>query len=59
MGKVNVEIFDMSGKLVASEYKVSADEKKTINTTNLINGTYIVKVKGLGIDTSSKLLIKK
>jgi len=59
MGKVNVEIFDMSGKLVASEYKVSADEKKAINTTNLINGTYIVKVKGLGIDTSSKLLIKK
>lgn len=59
MGKVNVEIFDMSGKLVASEYKVSADEKKAINTSSLINGTYIVKVKGLGIDTSSKLLIKK
>lgn len=59
LGKVNVEIFDMSGKLVASEYKVSADEKKAINTTNLINGTYIVKVKGLGIDTSSKLMIKK
>jgi hypothetical protein len=59
MGKVNIEIFDMSGKLVASEYKVSADEKKPINTSTLINGTYIVKVKGLGIDTSSKLLIKK
>ncbi|WP_231433738.1 MULTISPECIES: T9SS-dependent M36 family metallopeptidase [unclassified Chryseobacterium] len=59
MGKVNVEIFDMSGKMVASEYKVSADEKKAINTSTLINGTYIVKVKGLGIDTSSKLLIKK
>lgn len=59
MGKVNVEIFDMSGKLVASEYKVSADEKKAINTSSLINGTYIVKVKGLGIDISSKLLIKK
>ncbi|WP_312076572.1 T9SS-dependent M36 family metallopeptidase [Chryseobacterium sp.] len=59
LGKVNVEIFDMSGKLVASEYKVSADEKKAINTTNLINGTYIVKVKGLSIDTSSKLMIKK
>lgn len=59
MGKVNIEIFDMSGKMVASEYKVSADEKKAINTSTLINGTYIVKVKGLGIDTSSKLLIKK
>ena len=59
MGKVNVEIFDMSGKLVASEYKVSTDEKTAINTANLLNGTYIVKVKGLGIDTSSKLIIKK
>jgi extracellular elastinolytic metalloproteinase len=59
MGKVNVEIYDMSGKLVSTESKISPDSKKAISTTNLVNGTYIVKVNGLGIDAASKLLIKK
>lgn len=59
MGKVNVEIYDMSGKLVSTESKISPDSKKAISTSNLVNGTYIVKVNGLGIDAASKLLIKK
>lgn len=59
LGKVNVEVYDMSGKLVKSESKVSPDSKKAFATDNLQNGVYIVKVNGLGIDTSSKLIIKK
>ncbi|MFY1045563.1 T9SS-dependent M36 family metallopeptidase [Chryseobacterium sp. GP-SGM7] len=59
LGKVNVEIYDMSGKLVSSESKVSPDSKKAISTDRLINGTYLVKVKGLGIDTTSKVIISK
>lgn len=59
LGKVNVEIYDMSGKLVSTENKISPDSKKAISTDNLVNGTYLVKVNGLGIDTSSKLLINK
>lgn len=59
LGKVNVEIFDMSGKLVSTESKISPDAKKAISTDKLINGTYLVKVKGLGIDTTSKVIINK
>lgn len=59
LGKVSVEIYDMSGKLVSSEDKISPDMKKAIATDKLVNGTYMVKVKGIGIDTASKLLINK
>jgi extracellular elastinolytic metalloproteinase len=59
LGKASVEIYDMSGKLVSSEDKISPDGKKVISTDKLINGTYMVKVKGIGIDAATKLLIKK
>ena len=59
LGKVSVEIYDMSGKLISSEDKISPDVKKSISTDKLINGTYLVKVKGIGIETTSKLIVKK
>lgn len=59
MGKVSVEIYDMSGKLVSSEDKISPDAKKAISTDKLINGTYMVKVKGIGIDAASKVIVRK
>lgn len=59
LGKVDVEIYDMSGKLVSTENKISPESKKAISTSKLINGTYLVKVKGLGIDTTSKVIITK
>ena len=59
LGKVNVEIYDMSGKLVSSEDKISPEDKKSISTDKLTTGTYIVKVKGIGIDAASKVIVKK
>ncbi|WP_179467507.1 T9SS-dependent M36 family metallopeptidase [Chryseobacterium sp. H1D6B] len=59
LGKVSVEMYDMSGKLVSSEDKISPDAKKSISTDKLINGTYLVKVKGLGFDAVSKVIVKK
>lgn len=56
LGKVNVEIFDVSGKLVSSQ-KISSSD--AVNTQALTNGVYVVKVSGLGVNYSSKLLIKK
>lgn len=55
-GKVNVEIYDASGKLVSSQ-KISATD--AVNTQALQNGVYLVKVTGLGVQYSSKLMIKK
>ncbi len=59
LGKVSVEIYDMSGKLVSSEDKISPEAKKSISTDRLTSGTYIVKVKGIGIDVASKVIVKK
>lgn len=56
LGKLSVEIFDASGKLVSSQ-KAVADE--AVNTQALPNGVYVVKVTGLGVEYSSKLMIKK
>ena len=55
-GKVMVEIFDASGKLISSQ-KISATD--AVNTQALQNGVYVVKVSGLGVAYSSKLMIKK
>jgi len=54
-----VELYDTSGKLVSSEDKISPDAKKAISTTHLVNGVYMVKVKGLGFESTSKVIIKK
>ena len=56
LGKVNVEIFDATGKLVSSQ-KISASD--AVSTQALVNGVYVVKVSGLGVNYSSKLMIKK
>ncbi|SFB68732.1 T9SS-dependent M36 family metallopeptidase [Kaistella jeonii] len=56
LGKVSVEVFDASGKLVSSQ-KIAATE--AVNTQALPNGVYVVKVTGLGVEYSSKLMIKK
>lgn len=56
LGKVNVEIYDASGKLVSSQ-KISSTD--AVNTQTLPNGVYVVKVTGLGLNYSSKLMIKK
>ncbi|MCT2560778.1 T9SS-dependent M36 family metallopeptidase [Chryseobacterium herbae] len=59
IGKVSLEIYDMSGKLVSSEDKISPVARKAVSTNGLINGTYMVKVKGLGFEASSKVIVKK
>ncbi|SFH93673.1 T9SS-dependent M36 family metallopeptidase [Halpernia frigidisoli] len=56
LGKLSVEVYDAAGRLVTSD-KVSGSE--SVSTAKLQNGVYIVKVKGLGVESSSKLIIKK
>ncbi len=56
LGKVNVEVYDASGKLVSSQ---KVDAKEAISTQNLANGVYFVKASGLGFEYSSKVIVKK
>ncbi len=55
-GKINVSIYDMSGKLVSTQ---RVEARENISVQNLSNGVYIVKAEGLGFEYSGKLMIKK
>lgn len=58
IGKVNVEIYDAGGKLVLSQ-QISPSAKEAVNTQTLQNGLYVVKVSGIGVTYSSKMIISK
>ncbi len=58
LGKVNVEIYDASGKLV-SQQQIDPSSKEAVNTQKLANGVYVVKASGIGLNYSSKLIINK
>ncbi|QIY82834.1 T9SS type A sorting domain-containing protein [Chryseobacterium sp. NEB161] len=58
IGKVNVEIYDAAGKLVSTQ-QVDPSAKEGINTQKLVNGVYIVKASGIGVNYSSKIVISK
>ena len=53
---LNVTIIDASGKTVYSKNIISTE---AINVKNFPAGIYIVKISGLGLNYSSKLVVKK
>nr|WP_314497297.1 T9SS-dependent M36 family metallopeptidase [uncultured Chryseobacterium sp.] len=59
VGKVHVEIYDMSGKLIISENMFSPDSRIPVSTKDFENGVYVVKLNGVGIDVTSKIIVKK
>ena len=58
LGKVNVEIYDASGKLV-SDQQIDPSIQEAVNTQKLPNGNYLLKISGIGVSYSSKIIIKK
>lgn len=59
IGKIHVQIYDMSGKLMLSENRFSPDSRIQVSTKDFENGVYVVKLQGIGIDISSKIIVKK
>ncbi|MEF9478760.1 T9SS type A sorting domain-containing protein [Chryseobacterium sp. 1B4] len=59
LGKVNVETYDLSGKLLYSEDKILPDQKKVIHTSGWENGTYIIIIKGLGLERLMKVIVNR
>lgn len=59
IGNVHVQVYDMSGKLVLSENRSSPDSRIQVSTKDFESGVYVVKLQGIGIDISSKIIIKK
>lgn len=59
IGNLHLQIYDMSGKLIVSENRFSPDARIPVSTKDLENGVYVVKLQGIGVDMSSRIIIKK
>lgn len=59
IGNIHVQIYDMSGKLVLSENRSSPDSRIQVSTKDFENGVYVIKLQGIEIDISSKIIVKK
>jgi hypothetical protein len=56
-GNVNFSIIDMSGRVIASEV-MNANEVKTINVSNLVKGTYFVRITNNNFTKVEKLIVR-
>nr|WP_210150638.1 T9SS-dependent M36 family metallopeptidase [Chryseobacterium scophthalmum] len=59
IGNLHLQIYDMSGKLIVSENRSSQDSRIPVSTKNFENGVYVVKLQGIGVDMSSRIIVKK
>jgi hypothetical protein len=59
IGNLHLQVYDMSGKLVLSENRFSPDARIPVSTKDFENGVYVVKLQGIGVDVSSKIIVKK
>ncbi|WP_185145666.1 T9SS-dependent M36 family metallopeptidase [Chryseobacterium sp. G0186] len=57
-GITTVSIYDFTGKLISTE-NINLNKQTTVNASQLINGTYIVKISGNSIDYSQKIIVSK
>jgi len=58
IGRVNVKLYDMGGKLVY-EGKTEVNSAKAISTAGLPDGVYILKADGIGVDINEKVIIRR
>lgn len=59
IGNLHLQIYDMSGKLIVSENRSSQDSRIPVSTKDFENGVYVVKLQGIGVDISSRIIVKK
>lgn len=58
-GQVRIQLFDMSGRLIASEtMECSGDCVKTMNVNSLAMGTYFVRISGDRVSMVKKLVVR-
>ncbi|SFN71373.1 Por secretion system C-terminal sorting domain-containing protein [Chryseobacterium oleae] len=57
-GITTVSVYDFTGKLVSSE-KINLNKQTTVNVNTLLNGAYMVTIKGNAIDYSQKIIVSK
>ena len=57
-GKINIDIYDATGKLVYFT-SINPNDNNPISTNKFANGVYIIRVTGLDVEFSTKLIINK
>ncbi len=59
LGKVSIDVYDTSGRLVRAEQKLVVNVKQEFTSRHLLNGLYFVKIKGSGGEKVLKLIVSK
>ncbi len=54
-----IQLLDLNGKQVVAEQNVNANQKESVNVSNLANGVYMVKIYNDEFVTMKKVVIKK
>lgn len=54
-----IELSDLNGKLLVAEQNVNANQKHTIDVSNLANGVYMIKIYNDKSVTTKKVIIRK
>ncbi|ASK30937.1 metalloprotease [Chryseobacterium sp. T16E-39] len=57
-GITTVAIYDLTGKLVSTEY-INLNQQQKVNVSKLINGAYMVKITNKTINFSQKIIVSK
>jgi len=57
-GRINVQLFDIKGQMVFSNYNLDFSSEKVINFNKLTKGFYILKVFGENINFTDKVIIE-
>ncbi|WP_080777006.1 T9SS-dependent M36 family metallopeptidase [Chryseobacterium phocaeense] len=57
-GITTVSVYDFTGKLVSTE-RINLNKQTTVNVNTLLNGAYMVTIKGNAIDYSQKIIVSK
>ncbi|MFC6267608.1 T9SS-dependent M36 family metallopeptidase [Frigoriflavimonas asaccharolytica] len=58
-GKVVVQIYDLSGRLISTTEKLVVNSRQKFSTQNLSNGNYFVKINSIGGEKTLKLIVGK
>ena len=52
-----VQLFDLAGKLVATESVIAANQQHTINTSSIAAGVYMLKISNENFVTTKRIVI--
>ena len=56
VGKLNIEVVDVNGRLIVNEKNIDFNTEKNIDLNSFQSGIYILKISGDNVNYSQKLI---